>query len=86
MRLGRAGAGQRLGEARRALLQQGDVPRGAGEQRRELGRRSRLTWTWVSLRSSIRSSRERQVSSSGSGGKSRPWKRFQAEGGEFHRA
>ena len=40
--------------------------------------RSRLTWTWVSLRSSIRSSRERQVRSSGSGGKSRPWKRFQA--------
>ncbi|MBA3865403.1 MAG: ornithine carbamoyltransferase [Solirubrobacterales bacterium] len=40
--------------------------------------RSRLTWTWVSLRSSIRSSRERQLRSSGSGGKSRPWKRFQA--------
>ena len=40
--------------------------------------RSRLTWTWVSLRSSIRSSRERQVRSAGSGGKSRPWKRFQA--------
>ena len=31
-------ARQRLGEARRALLQQGDVPGGAGEQRRELGR------------------------------------------------
>src|SRR5260221_10802894 len=39
--------------------------------------RSRLTWTWVALRSSIRSSRERQLRSSGSGGKSRPWKRFQ---------
>ncbi len=40
--------------------------------------RSRLTWMWVALRSGIRSSRERQVRSPGSGGKSRPWNRFQA--------
>ena len=82
--LGAAGARQRLGEARRALLQQGDVPLGAGEHRRELGLRSRLTWTCVAFRSSIRSSRERQVKSAGSGGKSRPWKRFQLIGRELH--
>ena len=77
--LGAAGAGQRRGEARRALLQQGDVPLGVGQHRwRTRPSRSRLTWTWVALRSVIRSSRERQVSSAGSGGKSRPWKRFQA--------
>src|ERR1044072_540324 len=40
--------------------------------------KSRLTWTWVAFRSSTRSSRERQVKSAGSGGKSRRWKRFQA--------
>ncbi len=44
-----------------------------------------MTWTWVALRSLIRSSRERQVKSPGSGGKSRPWKRFQADGRELHR-
>ena len=36
MRLGAAGPGQRIGEARRALLQQGDVPGGGREQGREL--------------------------------------------------
>ncbi len=78
MALGAAGPGQRLGEARRALLQQRHVPGGPGEQAvANSAVRSRLTWTWVSLRSSIRSSRERQLRSSGSGGKSRPWKRFQ---------
>ena len=37
MRLGAARLGERRGEARRALLQQGDVPLGAGEQLGELG-------------------------------------------------
>ena len=36
MRLGAAGPGERLGEARRALLQQGDVPLGRGQQAGEL--------------------------------------------------
>ena len=60
--------GEGGGPARRALLQEGDVPLGAGEEARELGQRSRLTWTWVSFRSVVRSSRERQVSSERSGG------------------
>src|SRR6185295_14536131 len=40
-------------------------------------RRSLFTWTWVASRSVTRNSRERQVKSTGLGGKSRPWKRFQ---------
>ncbi len=75
--LGAAGAGQRLGEARRALLQQRHVPLRPESSVANSAVRSRLTWTWVAFRSSVRSSRERQVRSPGSGGKSRPWKRFQ---------
>ena len=40
-------------------------------------RSGRLTCAWVALRSVTRSSRERLVRRAGSGGKSRPWKRFQ---------
>ena len=36
-----------------------------------------MTWAWAVPRSVVRSRRDRQVSSSGSGGWSRPWKRFQ---------
>ena len=77
MRVGAAGAGERGGEARRALLKERHVPPVSASRVANSGSRSRLTWTWVALRSVIRSSRERQVKSVGSGGKSRPWKRFQ---------
>ena len=78
MPLGAGSAGERLGEARRALLQQRDVPLQLASIAANSASRSRLTWMWVALRSVIRNSRERQVKSSGSGGKSRPWNRFQA--------
>src|SRR5665811_1478392 len=49
----------------------------AASRRVNSGSSSRLTWTWVAPRSVRRSRRERQVNRSRSGGKSRPWKRFQ---------
>ena len=79
--------GQRRGEARRALLQQGDVPVGAGEQRRELVEQVAvdLDVGGVALARSAAAASAR-CSSAGSGGKSRPWKRFQAMARELHAA
>ena len=76
MGFGPAGLTERGGKARRALLQQGDVPGGALKQARELGPQVAVDLDVGALASLLPSSRERQVKRPGSGGKSRPWKRF----------
>ena len=85
MRLGAAGLGQGRGEARRALLQQGDVPLGGGEHLGELGDEIAVD-LHVGLVSLLDPQQARAPGEEGRVGREvAPVEEVPADGGEFHR-
>ena len=85
VRLGPAGPRQRRRRSAAGTPAAGRRPsRRRRAARRTRRARSRLTWTWVSLRSSIRSSRERQVQQLRVGREVAPVEEVPGDRGELH--